>query len=148
MTSSTPGKTKLVNHFLINDNWYLVDLPGYGYAKMNQKGRDELAEVIRDYILGSEDLVNLFVLVDSRFDITKIDLDFIHDLGMNGIPFSIIFTKGDKKGPNALKAQIARDCEIIGKEWEELPRMFASSSETGAGREEILDYIQDILKSI
>ena len=148
MTSSTPGKTKLVNHFLINDQWYLVDLPGYGYAKMSQKGRDELKSVINDYILHSEELAMLFVLVDSRHDIGKIDLDFIRGLGENGIPFGIVFTKGDKSGPNVLKAQIERDRRILEEEWEELPHMFESSAQTGAGRDEILTYIENILKSV
>ena len=148
MTSATPGKTKVVNHFLINDSWYLVDLPGYGYAKMGQKGRDELAAVIRDYILHSEDLVLLFVLVDSRHDIPQIDRDFIAELGENGIPFAIIFTKADKQGPNVLKDRIARDCEILGEQWEELPPMFVSSSQTGQGKQEILSYIDDILKTL
>ena len=148
MTSSTPGKTKLVNHFLINDQWYLVDLPGYGYAKMNQKGRDGLKSVINDYILHSEELVMLFVLVDSRHDIGRIDLDFIRELGENGIPFGIIFTKGDKSGPNVLKAQIEKDRRILEEEWEELPPMFESSAQTGAGRDEILTYIENILKSV
>ena len=148
MTSATPGKTKVVNHFLINDRWYLVDLPGYGYAKMNQKGRDELSAVIRDYIRNSEELVLLFVLVDSRHDIGRIDLDFIAELGENGIPFAIIFTKADKQGPNVTKAQIQRDCEILSQDWEELPPMFCSSSKTGAGKEEILAYIDDILKTL
>ena len=145
MTSATPGKTKLVNHFIINDSWYLVDLPGYGYAQMSQKGREELKAVINDYILNSEELVMLFVLVDSRFDIPKIDIDFISELGENGIPFGIIFTKGDKLGPNALAAQIERDRMILSEQWEELPPMFASSSETGKGRDEILDYIETVL---
>lgn len=148
MTSATPGKTKLVNHFIINDSWYLVDLPGYGYAKMNQKGRDELKSVIRDYIFNSEELVQLFVLVDSRHDIGRIDIDFIAELGENGIPFAIIFTKCDKQGPNALKAQIDRDCAILSQDWEELPPMFASSSEKKTGRDEILDYIDNILKTL
>ena len=148
MTSSTPGKTKLVNHFLINDQWYLVDLPGYGYAKMGQKGRDELEAVINDYIMGSEELVMLFVLVDSRHDIGRIDLDFIHELGEHGIPFGIIFTKGDKSGPNVLKAQIEKDKQILSEEWEELPPMFESSAQSGAGREQILDYIDNILKTV
>ena len=148
MTSSTPGKTKLVNHFLINDQWYLVDLPGYGYAKMGQKGRDELKAVINDYIIGSEELVMLFVLVDSRHDIGRIDLDFIHELGEHGIPFGIIFTKGDKSGPNVLKAQIEKDKQILSEEWEELPPMFESSAQSGAGREQILDYIDNILKTV
>lgn len=146
MTSSTPGKTKVVNHFIINNSWYLVDLPGYGYAQMSRKGREELKSVINDYILNSEELVMLFVLVDSRFDIPKIDLDFISQLGENGIPFGIIFTKGDKLGPRALEAQIERDRQILSEQWEELPPMFSSSSETGRGREEILDYIDNVLK--
>ena len=148
MTSSTPGKTKVVNHFLINDKWYLVDLPGYGYAQMSQKGREELKAVINDFILNSEDLVMLFVLVDSRYDITRIDLDFISQLGDNGIPFAIIFTKGDKKGPNALAAQIEKDRSILLEQWEELPPMFATSAETGMGKDEILDYIGNVLNSL
>lgn len=145
MTSSTPGKTKVVNHFLINNSWYLVDLPGYGYAQMSQKGRDELKSVINDYILNSPELVMLFVLVDSRFDIPKNDLDFITELGEHGIPFGIIFTKGDKSGPNVLAAQIEKDKEILLRQWEELPPMFASSSQTGKGKDEILDYIETVL---
>ncbi len=113
MTSSTPGKTKVVNHFLINDSWYLVDLPGYGYARMGQKGRDELAAVIRDYIRNSEEMVLLFVLIDSRHDIGRIDLDFLAELGENGVPFALIMTKCDKQGPNVLAAQTARDSEIL-----------------------------------
>ena len=148
MTSSTPGKTKLVNHFIINDSWYLVDLPGYGYAKMGQKGRDELKALIRDYIHNSEELECLFVLVDSRHDIGRIDTDFIAELGENGIPFAIIFTKCDKSGPNVLKAQLDRDREILLQDWEQLPPMFGSSAQTGAGREEILDYIDKILKTL
>ncbi len=113
-TSSTPGKTKLINHFIINDSWYLVDLPGYGFAKISQKGREELRKMINDYIEKSEEMVVLFfVLIDSRHDITKIDREFLAGLGENGVPFAIIFTKGDKLGPNALKAQIERDKEIL-----------------------------------
>ena len=144
-TSSTPGKTQLINHFIINDSWYLVDLPGYGFAKISQKGREELRMMINDYIEKSEEMVVLFVLIDSRHDITKIDREFLAGLGENGIPFAIIFTKGDKLGPNALKAQIERDKEILSDDWEELPPMFASSAETGAGKEEILDYIQQYI---
>lgn len=140
-TSSTPGKTKLINHFLINDSWYLVDLPGYGFAKISKKEREELRLMINDYILNSEEMVSLFVLVDSRHDMQKIDLDFIAGLGENGIPFAIIFTKGDKLGSNALKAQIEKDRAVLSEQWEELPPMFVSSSETGMGREEILEYI-------
>ena len=145
MTSATPGKTKLVNHFLIDEKWYLVDLPGYGYAKLPQKDRDELRRVVQDYIFNSEELQLLFVLVDSRHDIGKIDQDFIAELGENGIPFAIIFTKCDKSGPNKLAAQIEKDKEILLQDWEELPPMLRSSSESGMGREEILDYIDTVL---
>ena len=148
MTSATPGKTKLVNHFLINDSWYLVDLPGYGYAKLNREGRDELKAVISDYINNSEELICLFVLIDSRHDIGKIDLDFIRELGEHGVPFSIIFTKTDKIGPNVLKAQVERDCAILSEEWEQLPEMFLSSSQAKKGRDEILTYIENILKTL
>lgn len=144
-TSSTPGKTKLINHFIINDSWYLVDLPGYGFAKISQKGREELRKMINDYIEKSEEMVVLFVLIDSRHDITKIDREFLAGLGENGVPFAIIFTKGDKLGPNALKAQIVRDKEILSEDWEEMPPMFVSSAETGAGKEDILDYIQQYI---
>ena len=148
MTSATPGKTKVVNHFLINDSWYLVDLPGYGYARMNQKGRDELAAMIRDYILNSEEMVLLFVLIDSRHDITRIDLDFLAELGEHGIPFALILTKCDKQGPNVLAAQLERDRQILLEQWEELPPIFCSSSQTHRGKEEILDYIDTLLKTI
>lgn len=148
MTSSTPGKTKVVNHFLINDEWYLVDLPGYGYAKMGQKGRDELAEVIKDFIMNSKELIQLFVLIDSRHDIGRIDTDFIAELGEHGIPFALIFTKCDKQGPNVLAAQIERDKEILLQQWEELPPMFCSSAQSGKGKEEILGYIENILNNL
>lgn len=148
MTSSTPGKTKVVNHFLINDKWYLVDLPGYGYAKLPSRIRDQIAEVIREYIMESPDLAMLFVLVDSRHDIGRIDVDFISELGEHGIPFGIIFTKTDKLGPVALQAQIERDCAILGQTWEELPPMLTSSSLSGGGREEILSFIDSILNTL
>ena len=148
LTSATPGKTKVVNHFLVNDKWYLVDLPGYGYAKMSNKGREELTAVISDYILNSQEMVMLFVLVDSRYEITAKDLDFISFLGQNRIPFGIVFTKCDKMGPNAVKAVIEKDCEVLSKSWEELPPMFTSSSRTAAGKEEILNYIDSILASL
>ena len=148
MTSATPGKTKVVNHFLINDSWYLVDLPGYGYARMNQKGRDELAAMIRDYILHSEEMVLLFVLIDSRHDITRIDLDFLAELGGHGIPFALILTKCDKQGPNVLAAQLERDRQILLEQWEELPPIFCTSSQTHRGKDEILDYIDTILNSL
>ncbi len=148
MTSATPGKTKVVNHFLVNDKWYLVDLPGYGYAKMSNKGREELSAVISDYISNSMEMVMLFVLVDSRHEITASDQEFISFLGKNQVPFGIIFTKCDKVGPNALKAMVDRDCEILSRTWEELPPMFTSSSRTAAGKEEILNYIETILASL
>jgi len=146
MTSSTPGKTKVVNHFLINDSWYLVDLPGYGYAKLGRKACEELAAVVRDYVFNSGQMQLLFVLIDSRHDIGKVDMDFLAELGENGIPFAIIFTKCDKNGPNVVAAQVERDRQILLQEWEELPPMFLSSSENGSGREEILNYIDSILK--
>lgn len=148
MTSSTPGKTRLVNHFLINRSWYLVDLPGYGYAKMSGNGRKQLEQVIRNYINLSPDLVMLFVLIDSRHDIGKVDMDFLFELGESNIPFAIIYTKGDKQGPNVLKAQIEKNNAQILEHWEELPPVFVSSSESGLGREEILDYIGNVLETI
>lgn len=148
MTSATPGKTRLINHFLINDRWYLVDLPGYGYAKVDKTGREAIAEVIRDYIMNSREMVTLFVLIDSRHDIQRIDTDFIAELGEHGIPFSLIMTKCDKKGPNALAAQVEKDKEILLQEWEELPEIFCSSSQTGMGRDEILDHIGNILDTL
>lgn len=148
MTSSTPGKTKLVNHFLINDSWYLVDLPGYGFAKTGNKGRAEIAEVIKDYILNSEQLVMLFVLIDSRHDIGRIDIDFISELGEHGIPFALIMTKCDKQGPNVLKAQIERDCAILSEQWEELPPIFCSSAQSKMGAKEILNYIGETLETL
>ena len=147
MTSSTPGKTKLVNHFLINDRWYLVDLPGYGYAKLSQKGREELRTIVRDYVFNSAEMQVLFVLIDARHDIGAADWDFLCDLGENGIPFAIIFTKCDKLGPVALETQIARDRERLLTAWEEMPQYFLSSAETGRGKEEILSYIGSILSS-
>lgn len=147
-TSSTPGKTQLVNHFLINDTWYLVDLPGYGYARMSKKGREKLQKIISEYILNSRELVLLFVLLDARHDLQPIDRDFIEELGAEGIPFALIYTKCDKLGPQALKTQVARNEAVLRETWEELPPTFCSSSETGAGREEILDYIETILTNL
>ena len=148
MTSATPGKTKLVNHFLINDSWYLVDLPGYGYARAGKKEKEEIAEVIRDYITGSDDLACLFVLVDSRHDIGNIDVDFISELGEHGIPFAIIMTKTDKQGPNVLADRLQRNAAILSQQWEHLPDVLCSSSQTKAGKEEILSYISSILTHI
>ncbi len=147
-TSQTPGKTRLVNHFRINDSWYIVDLPGYGYAKMPEKGREELKRIISDYILGSEEMVLLFILIDSRHDLGKVDLEFLDWIGENGVPFAIIFTKGDKSGPNVRAAQVEKNCQKLLESWEELPPVFVSSSETGLGKEEILTHIETILKSL
>ena len=147
-TSATPGKTQLVNHFLINRCWYLVDLPGYGYAKLSNTGRKKIEQVIRNYITLSPDLAMLFVLIDSRHDITRVDMDFLFDLGEGQLPFGIIFTKGDKLGPNALAAQIERNKQQILEHWEELPPCFVSSSETGLGRDEILNYIDTVLETL
>lgn len=148
MTSSTPGKTRLVNHFLINDSWYLVDLPGYGYAKMGKEGRERLREVVADYIFNSRELAALFVLVDSRHDIGRVDLDFLAELGENRIPFCMIYTKCDKLGPNALKAQMERNEALLLRDWEEVPPCLVSSSQRGDGREEILDYVERILNTL
>ena len=148
MTSSKPGKTRLVNHFLINREWYLVDLPGYGYAKMSATGKQKLEQVIRNYINLSQEMVMLFVLIDSRHDIGKVDMDFLTELGQSNIPFAIIFTKGDKSGPKALEAQIEKMKAQILEFWEELPPTFISSSETGMGREEILDHIGSVLETL
>ena len=148
MTSSKPGKTRLVNHFLINRQWYLVDLPGYGYAKMSATGKQKLEQVIRNYINLSQEMVMLFVLIDSRHDIGQTDMDFLIELGQSQIPFAIIFTKGDKLGPNALEAQIEKNKQKILEHWEELPPTFVSSSENGQGREEILNYIESVLNTL
>ena len=147
-TSQTPGKTQLVNHFLINDNWYLVDLPGYGFARLPDRERARLRHIIWDYVNRSEDLVMLMVLLDSRHPLQEVDRRFMAELGEKGIPFGIIFTKADKQGPDALQRQLL---EIKGKlleEWEELPPCFVSSSVRGTGREEILDYLDSILKTL
>ncbi len=148
MTSSKPGKTRLVNHFLINREWYLVDLPGYGYAKMSATAKQKLEQVIRNYINLSEEMVMLFVLIDSRHDIGKVDMDFLIELGQSRIPFAIIFTKGDKNGPKDNETKIEKMKGQILELWEELPPTFISSSETGLGREEILGYIESVLETL
>lgn len=147
-TSQTPGKTQLVNHFVINDSWYLVDLPGYGYAKLPDKDRARLRHIIWDYINNSQDMVMLMVLLDSRHDIQEVDRRFISELGEKGIPFGIIFTKADKLGPEALSAQINKNKETLLEEWEELPDCFVSSSQDGRGKAEILNFIGSILSSL
>ena len=147
-TSQTPGKTQLVNHFLINDSWYLVDLPGYGFAKLPDKDRARLRHIIWDYINNSEELVMLMVLLDSRHDMQDVDLRFISELGEKGIPFGIIFTKADKQGPEALQQQVLKNKGRLLEVWEELPPVFISSSVKGTGKEEILKYIDSILKTL
>ncbi|MBP3343307.1 MAG: YihA family ribosome biogenesis GTP-binding protein [Bacteroidales bacterium] len=144
-TSATPGKTLLINHFLINGSWYLVDLPGYGYAKISQKGRENLTKMINGYISNSQELALLFVLLDSRHPIQKIDLEFLMALGEAQVPFSIIFTKGDKLGKNSLAAQVEANKKTLLQYWEELPPIFVTSSETGFGKEDLLEYIESVL---
>lgn len=145
-TSSTPGKTLLINHFKINNGWYLVDLPGYGYAKISQKARLSLAEMNNNYINSSPELVELFVLLDSRHKIQKIDLEFLISLGEAGVPFSIIFTKADKLTKTAIARQVESNKQELLEYWEELPPVFVSSSETKLGKEEILEHIDESLK--
>lgn len=145
--SGTPGKTKLINHFLINDSWYLVDLPGYGYARVSKTARGEFSKLILDYVLKCEKMHFLFVLVDSRLEPQKIDLRFIELMGENGIPFGIIFTKADKLSQAQRNRNIKNYKEVLSQQWEELPPMFVSSSEKGLGREEILNFIEEILNN-
>ena len=147
-TSATPGKTLLINHFLINNEWYLVDLPGYGYAKISKKEQEKLQQIISSYILCREQMTNLFVLVDSRHEPQKIDMEFIEWLGENGIPFSIVFTKADKSKPTKLEANIDAYLKALKEQWEELPPYFITSSENKTGRTELLNYIESINKSL
>lgn len=146
MTSATPGKTTLINHFLVNDSWYIVDLPGYGYAMRSKEGRKQIDRIIREYILHRPQMTNLFLLIDVRHDPQKIDLEFMDWLGENGVPFSIVFTKLDKLSPTAGKKQMAKYCEMLLEKWEELPPVFATSSSDGRGRGAILDYIEELNK--
>lgn len=148
MTSSTPGKTLLINHFLINKEWYLVDLPGYGYAQRGKRMIEKITKLIEYYILERQQLTCLFVLVDSRLDPQKIDLEFMEWLGENGIPFSIIFTKADKQNASKTKMNVKKYTEKLKEQWEELPPYFVSSSEKGTGRQEILGYIDEINHSL
>lgn len=143
-TSSTPGKTMLINHFLINDQWYIVDLPGYGYAKRGKESRDELEKMISSYILNRRQMTNLFVLIDARHEPQKIDMDFFNWLGENGVPFSIVFTKLDKLSRTAGKRNVAKYCTQLLETWEELPPVFTTSSISGEGRDAILDYIDQL----
>ena len=143
-TSSTPGKTLLINHFIINNEWYLVDLPGYGFAKRSKSVQRELERMIDSYILQREQLVNVFVLIDIRHDPQKIDLEFINWLGQSGVPFSLVFTKADKLGVTKVKPAVDAYMAVLSETWEELPPFFVSSSEKKTGREDILGYIEKI----
>ena len=147
-TSQTPGKTMLINHYIINKSWYIVDLPGYGYAQRGKKAQEQLREIIESYILGRTEMTNLFLLIDSRHAPQKIDLEFMDWLGENEVPFSIVFTKLDKLGVNAGKLKIEEYKKVLLERWEELPPIFATSSEDGRGRDEILDYIEQINTSL
>jgi GTP-binding protein len=147
-TSSTPGKTLLINHFIINKEWYLVDLPGYGYAKRSKKEVDKLDQMIRGYILQREQLVNVFVLVDIRLEPQKIDLEFIEWLGVSSVPFAIVFTKADKLTPNKCRQAMDAYGKILSETWEELPPMFLTSAEKKDGRDDVLSYIEQINKSL
>ena len=147
-TSATPGKTILINHFVINGEWYLVDLPGYGYAKRSKKDTEKFEHMITTYILDREQMTNLFLLIDVRHEPQQIDLEFMEWLGENGVPFSIVFTKADKVSKAKLNGNVMHYLTELKKQWEELPPYFVTSSETKAGREEILNYIEEINKTL
>ncbi len=145
--SSTPGKTRLINHFLINNSWYLVDLPGYGYARTSKANRDEFSKIITNYVQKCERMHFLFVLIDSRLEPQKIDLAFIEMLGEHGIPFGLIFTKADKLSKTQLSRSIAAFSARLAEQWDEMPPMFASSSEKFEGRDEILGFIEQCIET-
>ena len=147
-TSATPGKTLLINHFIINNEWYLVDLPGYGFAKRSKKEVQKLEQMINGYILQRQQLVNVFLLVDIRLEAQKIDLDFIQWLGQSSVPFAIVFTKADKLSAAKVSQNVEAYKKVLGETWEELPPMFVTSSEKKLGREEIMDYIEQINKEL
>lgn len=148
MTSQKPGKTQLINHFLINNEWLLVDLPGYGFARVGQSNRERLKSIIEDYILEREQLTNLFILLDCRHEPQKIDLEFIEWAGENGVPFALVFTKADKLSKGKLASNIEAYKQTLLESWEELPPIFITSSEAKEGRDELLNYIEDINKTI
>lgn len=148
MTSQKPGKTQLINHFLINNEWHLVDLPGYGFARVGQSNRERLKSIIEDYILEREQLTNLFILLDCRHEPQKIDLEFIEWAGENGVPFALVFTKADKLSKGKLASNIEAYKQTLLESWEELPPIFITSSEAKEGRDELLNYIEDINKTI
>lgn len=142
--SGTPGKTQLINHFSINENWYLVDLPGYGFAKVPKSKRGTFTQMINNYILKRENLYCLFVLIDSRLDPQEIDTNFINWLGENQVPFALVFTKTDKLSSSSLNSSLAKYKKFLLQNWEELPKTFTSSAVTRTGREEILSFIETI----
>lgn len=144
-TSGTPGKTQLINHFTINKNWYLVDLPGFGWAKVSKKIRAHFEGMIKDYVTGRTNLVTVFVLVDSRHEPQKLDTDFMEYLGVSQVPFCIVFTKIDKLGKNVIQLNVDRYKAALKEQWEELPPIFITSSETGHGCEELRAYIGENL---
>ena len=143
-TSSTPGKTQLINHFTINDEWYLVDLPGYGYAKASKKQRKEFKLLIDKYLRHRSNLMCLFILIDSRHKPQKVDLEFMHQMGVWGIPFVIVFTKMDKLKPAEKESNIENYKNALLEDWEELPQIFVSSAEKAEGKDEILNFIEQV----
>lgn len=147
-TSSMPGKTLLINHFLINESWYLVDLPGYGYARRSKAQQEELTRMIKSYVCERKNLTCLFLLIDSRHKPQNIDIEFIRFLGENGIPFAIVFTKADKNRSGELKRNVKGFLDKMSEEWEELPPHFVTSSAHSDGREELLDYIDEVNRSL
>lgn len=146
-TSSRPGKTVLINHFLVNEKWYIVDLPGYGYAKVSHSAKESIYKMITDYVLKRQQLACLFVLIDIRHEPQQIDLDFIDFLGESEVPFALIFTKADKIKQSEMNRNIENYRKEMSKNWEEIPTMFITSSVNKNGRQEILDYIDAINKS-
>ena len=147
-TSATPGKTLLINHFIINDDWYLVDLPGYGFAKRSKKELQKLEQMISGYILQREQLVNVFLLVDVRLEAQKIDLEFIQWLGDSSVPFAIVFTKADKLSATKVNQNVEAYKKVLSETWGELPPIFVTSSDKKQGRDEVLDYIEEINQSL
>lgn len=146
--SGRPGKTQLINHFLINDEWYLVDLPGYGWAKVSKTEKEKWGTMIHDYILTRSNLTCLFVLVDSRLAPQTIDVEFINWLGVQHVPFSIIFTKADKQSKNKTQSSVAKYKKYLKEYWDELPMTFITSSESKQGKEDVLNYIEELISKI
>lgn len=148
MTSATPGKTLLINHFLINKSWHLVDLPGYGYAKRSKREQDRLSRIIRDYVLLRPQLTSLFVLIDVRHAPQRVDMQFIEWLGENGVPFALVFTKADKVSKAEVSKNVSAYLAQLAEQWEELPPHFVTSSAKAQGRDDILDYIDAVNRSL